>query len=68
MTKIREKKSNPTELDRAMEEYSVKVLQGRVQDEDTSEYQRLLITRTNRLVKLPSARAMRAARRMKHAG
>lgn len=70
MTKLIEKKSklSPTAVDRALEEFSLKLLQGHIADDDLSEYERLLSVRTKRLVKLPSARALGATRWLKDAG
>jgi len=70
MTDVMKKKSkaSPTVVDRALEEYSVKLLQGNVASEDKAEYERLLSTRTRRLVKLPSARALGVSRWLKQVG
>tara|TARA_R100001369_G_scaffold42621_1_gene68822 strand:- start:236 stop:448 length:213 start_codon:yes stop_codon:yes gene_type:complete len=64
MTEILERKSKEslTTLDRELEEYSIKILEDQMGQEDASNYERLVSTRTRRLVKLPSARALRAHR------
>lgn len=64
----KKEKNSPTTMDRAFEEYSLKVLKGEAESEDKTEYERLLSVRTRSLVKLPSARVLGATRWLKSAG
>lgn len=50
------KRRSATVLDREMEQYSLKLLNGDVRPEDEAEYENLIATRKQRLVKLRSAK------------
>ncbi|PCJ04466.1 MAG: hypothetical protein COB16_18665 [Rhodobacteraceae bacterium] len=61
-------KASATIVDRALEEYSLKLLRGMAATEDANEYERLLAKRKKLLIRLPSARALGASRWLKKVG
>lgn len=56
-------KSSETAVDRALEEFTAKMLEGEMSSTDQEEYERLLSNRMRGLVKLPSARLVALKRR-----
>lgn len=46
------RRKNATEIDRAVEEYSLKILQGSAKPEDVAEYERLSASRRRNMVKI----------------
>ncbi len=54
----KQRRLSATELDRALEGYSLKVLRADVDARDRSEQERLVSARAKRIVKLPSVQAM----------